>query len=197
MSDFTPTPMQNEAHPYQKLGGWLLFFVICNLFSMVNLFSRGSSGPWALLGFFTYVSGVEFVCLLAMLLLQLYKIAINITTAIMVIRRSPYFLRLEQLSWLGSILGQAVSLPILFSLQPQYPAGGNITLIIAFGAIPMTVVMIVVLMLYYAKSVRVRTYMGSDEYLRLAFFAKKIKGPEPAVPDAAEKTEIPVEEGDL
>jgi len=40
--------------------------------------------------------------------------------------------------------------------------------------------------LYYVRSVRVRTYMGSDAYLRLAFFTKKVKGPIPAVPDGSE-----------
>ena len=40
------------------------------------------------------------------------------------------------------------------------------------------------MMLYYTRSVRVRTYMGSDEYLRRAFFMKKVKGPQHAVPNA-------------
>lgn len=38
---------------------------------------------------------------------------------------------------------------------------------------------------YVRKSVRVRTYMGSDEYLRLSIFSKNTTAPSPAVPDDA------------
>ena len=33
---------------------------------------------------------------------------------------------------------------------------------------------------YFSKSVRVRTYFGSDEYLRRSIFLKKLPSPEPA-----------------
>jgi len=57
-------------------------------------------------------------------------------------------------------------------------------MLIAQGGFFLLSVMFV--MLYYTRSVRVRTYMGTDEYLRLGFLTKKVKGPEPAVPDGAE-----------
>lgn len=34
--------------------------------------------------------------------------------------------------------------------------------------------------LYFAKSVRVRTYMGTDMYLRLSYFTRNVKSPQPA-----------------
>jgi hypothetical protein len=36
---------------------------------------------------------------------------------------------------------------------------------------------------YFRKSVRVRTYMGSDMYLRMSIFSKNAQAPQPAVPD--------------
>jgi hypothetical protein len=36
---------------------------------------------------------------------------------------------------------------------------------------------------YFKKSVRVRTYMGGDQYIRLSLFSKNAVPPQPAVPD--------------
>ena len=34
MSDCTPASTQNEPHPYQMLGGWLLYIVVSDFFSL-------------------------------------------------------------------------------------------------------------------------------------------------------------------
>ena len=56
------------------------------------------------------------------------------------------------------------------------------------GAVLFSVLRFVFVTLYYSRSVRVRIYMGSEEYLRLAFFTKKAKAP-PAVPDQISTTQ--------
>lgn len=38
--------------------------------------------------------------------------------------------------------------------------------------------------LYYVRSVRVRTYLGTDEYIKQSIFLRNVTPPQPAVPDA-------------
>ncbi|MCL2495265.1 MAG: hypothetical protein FWE98_06370 [Oscillospiraceae bacterium] len=178
MSDYNPAPMQNASHPYQKLGGWLLFWVVMAIlavfYSVVELFSNtGFLRNWQ-----TY-SGLEFWLQLLLLLCLLYEMIMDAVYAIMAIQRNPRFVLAWQLIYAGSIVNAPVQLTV--HLLYGYPEGITFAsdiwsfFVIALGLGLMT--------LYFARSVRVRTYMGSDEYLRLAFFTKKMKWAQPAVPD--------------
>jgi len=55
---------------------------------------------------------------------------------------------------------------------------------VGIGAVLVCVLRLVFVTLFYRRSVRVRTYMGSGEYLRQAAFTRKAN-PQPAVPDDA------------
>ena len=68
------------------------------------------------------------------------------------------------------------------TMESLMPIIMGVTLAIGVGALLIIVLRFVFVTLYYRHSVRVRTYMGSDEYLRLAVFTRKAK-PQPAVPD--------------
>jgi len=120
--DYMSEPIQNEAHPYQKLGG--------------------------------------------------------------TIRHDPRFVRTWQLTYIGN----AVSLVTLLTLHALYGYSEGTSP--AYG-LTMDMINVLVMLVsfllwtrYYARSVRVRTYMGSDEYLRRAFFMKTIEWAKPAVQDA-------------
>ena len=207
MSEFNPTPVQPEAHPYKKLGGWLWLIVASSFLSLplqiVNLLLkiRQANNLATMLNSFaeefgaTLMSGYQPA---ALDFLPLASCVISVVIAVLILRRNPRFLRLYQLSFLVSICLVFVGLfADGFILDAIDELGIAVALIIIVLSILLGIGSLFLYLLYYTKSVRVRTYMGSDEYLRLAFFAKKVKGPEPAVPDAAEKTEISVEEGDL
>jgi hypothetical protein len=52
-------------------------------------------------------------------------------------------------------------------------------------AIPFAIGGIALWTLYYLRSVRVRTYMGTDAYIKQSIFFKQVTPPTPAVPDDA------------
>ena len=65
--------------------------------------------------------------------------------------------------------------------HPYHKMGGWLAAGTVFAILVSTWRFISQLMRYFSTSLRVRTYMGSQEYLRLALFTKKA-GPLPAVP---------------
>jgi len=183
---------KDYAHRYQKLGGFLLFLVIMTFlaaFTSVTklLFERdGFLHAWR--GY----EGGEFWLQLVIQICAVYAIVMQVTYALMIIRRDPRFVRTWQLIYIGTFAGTLALLAAhLIYGYPQEDAStynsafaiGLVSDIFAFLAIPIGLGL---LTLYISKSVRVRTYMGSDKYLRLAFFTRKARGPEPAVPDGEE-----------
>ncbi|MCL1951199.1 MAG: hypothetical protein FWF60_00075 [Oscillospiraceae bacterium] len=198
MSEYDPTPAQTKPHPYQKLDGWLLYFVVsdflalplrvANLLMKIKiandradmmrewLIEENVIAPESVMGYQPTL--LDF--------LPLVSCVISIFIAILIIRRSPRFLLAYQLSILANLGMIAVG---TFSDGMFRSLADEIGMLFAILLVSVLLLVIIgsyfLMMLYYVRSVRVRTYMGSDEYLRLAFFTKKIKGPEPAVPDAA------------
>jgi len=175
MTYYPPYP-----HPYQKLGGLLKFYVVMApislCFTVIGQFSP--TGFWR--AWPTY-EGARFWLQLTIQLCLMYSTVINLTWAVMILRRDPRFVRTWQLAYIGSIASAAARWPLY--LIYGYPEGTSLAsnIVITIG-LPVSFCLWT---LYYIKSVRVRTYMGSDKYLRLAFFTRKARGPEPAVPDGA------------
>jgi len=169
-------------HPYQKLGGLLKFFVVMApivlFFNIITQFSATSFWfAWS-----TYQTG-EFWLRLVKQLCLIYSTVIQVTYAVMIIRRDPRFVRTWQLIYIGSALSMAMT--IALHLVYGYPGNTSFAYGLAKDILSLAMVPagLGLYTLYYAKSVRVRTYMGSDKYLRLAFFTRKARGPAPAVPD--------------
>jgi len=180
--------MSEHAHRYQKLGGFLLLIVVLTFLgafsAVINLFS-----PTGVLRALRGSGGGQYWLQMLILVCALYAIALQIMYAVMIIRRDPRFARIWQLIYIGTFVRAAAQYAM--HLIYGFPEGGGsayntsfaigrMSDIFAFLAIP---VGLGLLTLYIKKSVRVRTYMGSDKYLRLAFFTGKAKGPGPAVPD--------------
>jgi hypothetical protein len=143
-------------------------------FTVISQFTPGSFWrAWP-----AYAAG-EFWLQLVKQLCPVYTAMFHIAWAVMAIRRDPRFVCAWQLGYIGSIAGAAVRWPLC--LLYGYPRGVSLASNI-FVAVGSTAGFLL-LTLYYTRSVRVRTYMGTEKYLRLAFFTKKVKGPAPAVPD--------------
>jgi len=178
MPEFEPAPVQNETHPYQKLGGWLWLLTVPSLiltpYSIFILIRDLIQFP--------YAQSLE--CLLFLLIKAAITVNIgfNLAANIMVMRRRPLFLRVRQIGFFVTSLQM-----LLTFANTVVTTDDDIFALFGLMMIPMLLVMIPIViylfMLYYFRSVRVRTYMGSDEYLRLAFFTKKIEAPAPAAPD--------------
>ncbi|MCL2300591.1 MAG: hypothetical protein FWC27_10660 [Firmicutes bacterium] len=180
--------MKNYAHRYQKLGGWLLTIVI---FTFIGAFSNvvshfNSNGflrVWP-----NYQPG-EFWMQLVIVICMLYIGALQITYAVMIIRRDPRFARIWQLIYIGSFLKQAATMMIHLGygypevLNSEYSSNDAVGLIADIIILLLLVLGFFLFTQYFRKSVRLRTYMGSDKYLKLAFFTKKTEGPVPMVPD--------------
>ncbi|MBQ9002604.1 MAG: hypothetical protein IJ087_12200, partial [Eggerthellaceae bacterium] len=86
-------------------------------------------------------------------------------------RRNPSFLKI--MHYFG---GVSIAIMLVYGLVTGNANGSLLYALI--GALSLFL-----WTLYYVKSVRVRTYFGSDEYLRQSPFTKNIQGPTPAVPD--------------
>ena len=184
MSEFDPAPAPKEymyaAHPYQKLGGWLLLFTIIPFIALpFGLFTQIRD-----LSQFSYARDLAGTLYLLAKVIYFVNLGFNLTGSVMVIQRKPWLLRVRQINLLIAVL------QIIITYTRSAIIADEAAALMAIAMLVMAIIIgpieLYLFMLYYFRSVRVRTYMGSDEYLRRAFFTKKIKGPEPAVPDAAE-----------
>jgi len=126
----------------------------------------------------TYRTGAFWLQLAAQLG-QLASAAAGIAWAAMILRRDPRFVRTWQLGYIGAVLSAAARWPL--HLIYGYPQGVTpaTDIAVAIGVLAIFGLW----MLYYVRSVRVRTYMGTDKYLRLALFTGKVPGPVPLAPD--------------
>ena len=192
MSDFIPAPEQKKTHPYQKLGGWLLFIVVSNIISLsvVIALEFTQAGTVSSLRAMLASGTVDWMLLFTQFV-TLYALAMGAVQLIMIIRRDARFLRFYELSCVGTVVTSILSLITALSSVNWSDAmeAGLVIFFAIFEAIA-PVGSIFIWYAYYTQSVRVRTYMGSDEYLRLAWIAKKDKGPKPAVPDGAEEQAV-------
>jgi len=188
MSDNNPAPAQSETHPYQKLGGWLKLLVVWQFIgpfiALLSMFTK--VGIVDILRDWASYPGAQGYLQLARQAIPFVVSAILVTFAVKVIRRDPLFLRMRQLAIAANAVAMLLNTVyvLLYGLADYgiYQNKESYMLFYAFSFL----CWLILPMLYYTRSVRVRTYMGSDEYLRRAFFTKKVKGPQPAVPDAAQ-----------
>ena len=168
-----------EKHKYKKLGGWLLMFVIYYFLQVCGVFLQfGEGGMLDILRGWQMYDGAQGWLLLGSQVLSLLLIIVYVFTALELVRRDPYFLHTRQLAFIFT--GLDIVLRMLCGFIYGFEGFGLPALLLQEAFLVLGLLFI---MLYYTRSVRVRTYMGSDEYLREAFFTKKVKSPVPVVPD--------------
>ncbi|MDR2599427.1 MAG: DUF2569 family protein [Oscillospiraceae bacterium] len=176
-------------HKYHKLGGWLLFLVILNIIAIV--IDAFSSIPDVL-------ESIDLLVWLgegnqaAVVLPENFKDALTIALVgevvglltivfsaifvVQVFQRKSTFLRFAQLSALAGIFFVVVA-----RLIPNAMIGsewiGEDYITPAISSLTGAIIGFFIFPLYYCKSIRVRTYMGSDEYMHKAIFAYKNQPP--------------------
>ena len=180
------------THPYQKLGGWLAVFtygwllaglyciwcIIKELLSMtaINAATGGLTGiitgPVLLIVAVLY--GIEaFLCIRMFLLIQ---------------RKDTRFLRFYETIGIIS-LGAIICIAIILTVYLNNKLGSYVRYAMPtvwasiIPSIIISGVFFALILRYFGKSVRVRTYFGTDDYLRRSIFFRNSISPEPAVPD--------------
>jgi hypothetical protein len=161
------------GHPYKKLGGWLLALVVMQIIAVALLTIVFIVSMVALAGVFRWL-GISFqFYLIVACAVYIAACIVDLRFTYMVAKRNPRFLRYYDI--LMIILISVILLEfILIGFDPD-SVGNLIGSLIGF----------LIWRTYFKKSVRVRTYMGSDQYIRMSLFSKNAVPPQPAVPDEA------------
>ena len=174
-------PGQRYPHPYHELGGWLkaiviLQYVAGGLMVFVGLMGLlamtvglGAFGGYAMnspvaglgLGALGLVGGIIILVICGIYAAYYFVLATKIKN------RDPSFLRFYHIvSVVLVVLG-------LLGLIGNHE-GDQVRSFV------WQVIWVILYTMYFVKSVRVRTYMGSDEYIRQSPFTKDMEAPQPA-----------------
>lgn len=156
------------THPYHQLDGFLLFVSIVYSYIAPIILAVGALA--LLIRFFTL--GLFNFKAIAYVLLSLVQSGVGIWFSLRVGKqikeRKPIFLCTYQQMAICNVV-----LSFLVSLVSRGIGAG-------IGALIGSAVGLLLLNLYFIKSVRVRTYMGTDEYLKQSIFNKNTQAPAPA-----------------
>ena len=158
----TYMPAAAEVHPeYQQLGGWLLFFVILMILSVVGtLGSLGSIGVIA-----SELPSSYGGYIVATTVVSLVQAGLNIGFLVLIFKRNDIFLKYYQIISIVDI-----ALAVLLSIYASTSVMGGFSFAGTLPSIAGGVIGLVLMTMYFCKSVRVRTYMGSTAYMDKALF---------------------------
>ena len=176
------------THPYHRMGGWLTFFtyvpvaflivldfliVLVGIPLIVELLSRN-----------TFSSDTQFQLIVAVVGFGLASV-FGWKTFIGLLRGSFSFLKNFELF---SILFIVTCCVMHFRFAQFEGLGNGVAILLAL------IIISIIWMVYFLKSVRVRTYFTSDEYLRRSIFFKWVKSPIPAdtQPYTSKKDQQPI-----
>ena len=192
-SQSEPAKSPHAGKDYHSLGGWLLFFVVCGFIGGISNISYGirfiggiSNISYGIRSIVDNTEGFEYsglftVAIIVNALALLSAGALMIWSMTMIIGKKTDFLKTYQIAvitCIGGILISNIMLIIAYSslgvLHLVDNAWGFIGNVIGLCA------NLVLMTLYYVKSVRTRTYLETDEYIRKALIMKNAPSPEPA-----------------
>ncbi len=163
-----------NGNNYTRMGGWLLFFVIINIISLVTASINIIRDFVVITEELEYASR-EYTKVINLIIIgdiiAIASLTMILLYIIQIFSRKRLFLRFEQLARILSVTSVVFTsiLPCIIvdvryfeSLFSQ-----------AISGIIGTCLGLFLMTLYYCKSIRVRTYMGSTEYIDKAFFKFK------------------------
>ena len=163
-------------HPYHKLGGWLGLIVLIKIIGLATLLVSsliGLAGA-SVIGILIKLiepslEGVGIVVFTIFILYAL-RFGIDLAFVMMILKKNPRFLKYFELL---NIPGLALTVISIIS-------SGFKELSVQAYIFDNQAVFFIILSVYFIKSVRVRTYFGSGEYLQRSILFKKCKVPAPA-----------------
>jgi len=173
------------GHPndkYLKLGGWLMVIVIVNIiFTVINFFTlfgelSENMGYISNLDMYRYLHpNFASACYLTVfgILVGLASEVMTVFFIVYIFKRRPEFLRMQQVALIlhiGYMIFVGIIPNAMLDLFDENFAQN-------IGSVVGTCVGFFIFTLYMCRSVRVRTYFGSDEYMSRALFAYKSQRP--------------------
>jgi len=178
---------QPHLHPYKTRGGMLTFIFVLFILQVIFL-------PLSFLIFLITAALTPSWATFSVLV----SLAIGATPLIyypmLLFKRDPRFLNIFHITWIVSFVWSVINAVINFATMGATVGGvfGDPVLeavTIAgtvFGTamgVAWSVGIFLLWRLYFTRSVRVRTFMGTDKYLTECIFTKNVTPPQPAVPD--------------
>lgn len=184
------------THQFQRLGGFLavatyMWAVMALVLAYTTIqvltsVSRVNSDLGSIIGDYGgYTSTISGYTIL-FLILMCGVVTVNVLMFIFMQKKNPVFLKFyEIVSIVVVALAVLLTIVIMSNLSGMGGFSGyarSMVWGVLFPILFWTVVIHALWILYFAKSVRIRTYFGTDEYLRRSIFCKK-SYPLPLVPD--------------
>lgn len=178
-----PKPTYNYGAPagkdYTKLGGWLLFMVIIDIIAAIaglimglasfgTAASYGEYASWGLGDLVAYTVFAGVVSLVAAVL--------EIWMAATIIKKSVNIIRVYQIVWLTSLALTIVLLVWIIALNSKYSYLGvdlSSDISTSITEVIFSVLWFIIWNMYFVRSVRVRNYIGNEEYLNRALIKFK------------------------
>jgi len=195
-----------QPHPYQKIGGMLrlvqvsrivgfillpvygLIWLLVGLSSLVSLLMPDMLGTMEELLLENGAHAADVAQTLDILPMALTMVIVLLTVLLVVfimdlvsmgqlLKRNANFVRTYEIMLIVLVTGLlTIDFMLIFTMGVAvFLRTLLITLVVVAAA--------ALVLLYAARSVRLRTFMGSDEYFKRNFFLKKVTPPQPAVPD--------------
>jgi len=162
-------PKNNDTGQYKKLGGWLLCIVGLYFVQVAYIAFQffGESGAMDVLRRWEMYIGAQGILLLAGQAAAMVQVVIYLFAAIGILQRDPGFLRTRQMAFVTTAVG--ILLQLVYGILYGFVQSGGPLFAIQAVALALN---ILAAMLYFSRSARVRAYMGSDEFLRMALFTR-------------------------
>jgi hypothetical protein len=176
MADNENGKLSPEQRELASISGWLLFFVLLLSARIVVGIYDARTLFLLLYAFMANYSVLRSAFLLLFFLIAITSLIFGIVGIVMLCRKNPKTLFMIQLNLLTYILAHIGYDGMIFF------STGNLTLYDFTGmswliTLIIPIVLLIIYTTYFHLSVRVRAYMGSDEYLRRYPFRSKAKGP--------------------
>lgn len=183
------------THPFQRLGGflavatyrWGIMALLLTYNTIQILTSISSVG--AMVSSFTGGAGTGAITGIMFLILVVMAgvIAVNFLMFFFLEKKNTVFLKFYEIVGIVVVsLVVLLSIVIMIGANSMGPVSGTVLSMVTGILIPVIFWVVAwygLWILYFGKSVRVRTYFGTDEYLRRSIFCRKSQYPVPFVPD--------------
>lgn len=162
-----PSPLKAE-HPYHQLGGWLAVMTYGTLIIVVIQTILVALADFALLKAAKYLGIWTILFAVILTIAQLIDLRLVWEFFRLIKEKDHRFFRYYETLSVLSIIVEVISV-----LQHSFSSSSMRSLL-------WTVLAIAIWIAYFCKSVRVRTYLGTDLYLKNSHFFRNIQAPDPA-----------------
>jgi hypothetical protein len=175
-----------QAHPYKKLGGFLKLYVVFSFIDFASIALLIPLNLWAnFIDFYAFLTKGMYILaafLLVSILIMTTAEIVRFVALIQLVNRRPNFLKLLIIGVSIKVVSAGLQLLVLL-LGDRLQLESALAFATIADSVLFGVVLNGLLLWYFFRSVRVRTYMGNDEYLAEVPIIKVSRRPQPAIPD--------------